>query len=110
MRHAGLGWPGSGGAGKGREGAEGVRLCADVLVVGGEDPAFASIGTYIRVSQNDAGRFVFGSRNSGFPEDRGLFTGNDPSQHTVVRLRNTLFGRSVLDIGTELHSINNAEQ
>ena len=80
----------------------------NTLVVGTEDPVFTAILT--QPSQNDFGQFVFGSRNSGFPADFGLFTGNNPSQDTVVRINDNLFGGSVSEIRTGLHYINNAGQ
>jgi hypothetical protein len=80
----------------------------NVLVVGDEDPVFTVINN--QPSQNDFGDFVFGSRNSGFPVESGLFTGNDPTQDKVVRLNDILFGGSVSDIRTNLHYINNNRQ
>ena len=60
----------------------------NTLVVGNEDPVFSSGG---RASQNDLGQFVFVSAGDG-PVGFGMFTGNDPSQDTVFRSNQTVFG------------------
>jgi hypothetical protein len=79
----------------------------NTLVVGNEDPVFSSLSG--QPSQNDLGQFVF---VSGFccPTDFGMFTGNDPSQDTVFRSNQTVFGGTPGDFRTALHYINNSGQ
>jgi hypothetical protein len=81
----------------------------NTLVVGNEDPVFTTIQN--QPSQNDFGEFVFGSQNSGFPSDYGLFTGNDPVLDKVVRKEDFLFGGTPAEPPrTGLHYINNSGQ
>lgn len=86
----------------------------NTLVVGNEDPVFTTISSFASPGQNDFGDFVFGSQKSGFPGDFGLFTGNDPVLHKVVRKGDTVFGGPVsaesTSIRTGLHHINNLGQ
>jgi hypothetical protein len=78
----------------------------NTLVHGDEDPVFTSLSP--NPSQNDVGDFVFLSGSSS--SDFGLFTGNDPSQHTVVRANQNVFGGTPSDLRTALHYINNLGQ
>ena len=79
----------------------------NTLVVGNEDPVFSSLSG--QPSQNDLGEFVFVS-GTCCPSDFGMFTGNDPSQDTVFRLNQTVFGGTPADFRTALHYINNSGQ
>ena len=75
----------------------------NTLVVGNEDPVFGTISGLASPSQNDFGNFVFGT-------NFGLFTGNDPTQDTVVRIGDIVFAIPVSEIRTALHYINNLGQ
>jgi hypothetical protein len=79
----------------------------NTLVVGDEDPVFTSLGW--QPSQNDFGDFVFAS-GTCCPTDLGMFTGNDPSQDTVVRSNQIVFGGTPANFNTGLHYINNLGQ
>jgi hypothetical protein len=79
----------------------------NTLVVGNEDPVFTSLSN--QPSQNDLGQFVFVSAFC-CPGDFGMFTGNDPSQDTVFRSNQILFGGTPSDFRTALHYINNLGQ
>jgi hypothetical protein len=79
----------------------------NTLVVGNEDPVFTGLGS--GPSQNDLGQFVFVSAFC-CPGDFGMFTGNDPSQDTVFRSNQTVFGGTPRDFRTALHYINNSGQ
>jgi hypothetical protein len=79
----------------------------NTLIFGDEDPLFCGLGQ--QPSHNDFGEFVFGSAACG-ASDFGLFTGNDPSQHTVVRKNANVFGGMAGGISTALHHTNNLGQ
>jgi hypothetical protein len=76
----------------------------NTLVVGNEDPVLGAI--HLQPAFNNVGGFVFGSRSLSADGDFGLFTGNDPTQHTVIRKGDTAFGLLVVDVSTGLHYLN----